>query len=555
MKVYTLLNSIYSSDRNLIGYDVVDSTGMVYTLPVEQVIELARHGQIQDVIVKDKRYKMALEGINGNDLRKLHRRTFEKKDNYKMFCVSGKSAISYAVKATKDFANARELIRELNRYMNDTSSRKVCCIYGLRRTGKTVLMLQSLLSLHREDVAFINVSARDSISDVLEKVKQLVQNGIENIYIDEITNAVGFLDRAAILADGYAAAGVHIVISGTDSCMLDIASKSALYDRMFKINTSYIPYKEYVNLFGNISILEYIRLGGVLLPNTFYDENSTYNYIQTAIVDNIIRSLNKTKGSRYQELKSLNDAGLLRKAIELAIRNTNSKLSAYMLTSTYKDVLGSAKEILGKHFHLKSDLDNEEVYQIVRKKLGVDIEHDGISTDILDELTDFLEEIGVLVSYKRYGRKVDKVYLFVQPGLRYRQTLVLVNSLFETSTFRNMKAKEREMLYNKIVEDTEGQILEQVILVDNILRKKADVSQVRTNSGEIDMILKDSSGLHLYEIKRSNKVVDKQYRHLINNSLDGVQDRIVLYTGAPQRIIAIDGKVIQYQNIGQYLLK
>lgn len=177
MKVYTLLNSIYNSDRNLIGYDVVDSTGMVYTLPVEQVIELARHGQIQDVIVKDKRYKMALEGINGNDLRKLHRRTFEKKDNYKMFCVSGKSAISYAVKATKDFANARELIRELNRYMNDTSSRKVCCIYGLRRTGKTVLMLQSLLSLHREDVAFINVSARDSISDVLEKVKQHVQIG------------------------------------------------------------------------------------------------------------------------------------------------------------------------------------------------------------------------------------------------------------------------------------------------------------------------------------------------------------------------------------------
>lgn len=555
MKIYTLLSSVYNSNRSLMGYDVADGTGMVYTLPVEQVIELARHGQIQDVIVKDKRYKMALEGINGNDLRKLHRRTFEKKDNYKMFCVSGKSAISYAVKATKDFANARELIRELNRYMNDTSSRKVCCIYGLRRTGKTVLMLQSLLSLHREDVAFINVSARDSISDVLEKVKQLVQNGIENIYIDEITNAVGFLDGAAILADGYAAAGVHIVISGTDSCMLDIASKSALYDRMFKINTSYISYKEYVSLFGNISILEYIRLGGVLLPNTFYDENSTYNYIQTAIVDNIIRSLNKTNGSRYQELKSLNDAGLLRKAIELAIRNTNSKLSAYMLTSTYKDGLGSAKEILGKHFHLKSDLDNEEVYQIVRKKLGVDIEHDGISTDILDELTDFLEEIGVLVSYKRYGRKVDKVYLFVQPGLRYRQTLVLVNSLFEASTFRNMKAKEREMLYNKIVEDTEGQILEQVILVDNILRKKADVSQVRTNSGEIDMILKDSSGLHLYEIKRSNKVVDKQYRHLINNSLDGVQDRIVLYTGAHQRIIAIDGKVIQYQNIGQYLLK
>lgn len=555
MKVYTILSSIYNSNRSLIGYDVADNTGMVYTLPVEQVIELARHGQIQDVIVKDKKYKMALEGINGNDLRKLHRRTFEKKDNYTMFCVSGKSAINYAVKATKDFVNAREPIRELNKYMNDASSRKVCCVYGLRRTGKTVLMLQSLLSLHREDVAFINVSTRDSISDVLEKIEQLVQRGIKNIYIDEITNAVGFLDGAAILADGYAVVGVHIVISGTDSCMLDIDSRSALYDRMFKINTSYISYKEYVSLFGNISILEYIRLGGVLLPNTFYDENSTYNYIQTAIIDNIIRSLNKTTSSRYQELKSLNDAGLLRKAIEMAIRNTNNKLSAYMLTSTYKDGLGSAKEILGKHFHLKGDLDNEEVYQIVRKKLGVDIEHDGISTDILDELTDFLEEIGVLVSYKRYGRKVDKVYLFVQPGLRYRQTLVLINSLFEAPTFRNMRAKEREMLYNKIVEDTEGQILEQVILVDNILRRKADVSQVRTDSGEIDMVIKDSSGLHLYEINRSNKIVDRQYGHLINNSLDGVQDRIVLYTGAHQRIIAIDGKVIQYQNIGQYLMK
>lgn len=572
-KKYELIISVYDTNRNLKGYIAKDELGHSIELSLSQAFNLADRGMITNARLGGSKHKPGLIGFN-TDLRKLKRITKKNKPIRELFCLVGVEAIKYAQRRTKNFTGRRDCIIDLNKYMNNTSSRKVCCVYGLRRTGKTVLMLQSLLDLHREDVAFMTVSSKDSMNSIVQKISQLVSSGIENIYIDEITNAVGFLDGVSILADGYTTMGVHIVISGTDSYMLDIASKSELYDRMFKINTTYISYKEFKRLVRNTDVMDYIRLGGVLVPSTFYSEDSTRDYISTSITDNIITSLERTSSSRYREIKSLNHKGLLRKAIEQAVKNTNTRLIATMLTAPYEDGIGSAMQMLGNRLGITDTFDEEEVYQKLRETLGVDKEMSLLEANgCLDELTDFLEELGVLKTYNRYtyGRKkertpIDEISLFVQPGLRYRQTLILIESLMKTPSFYSLSAKAREMLHNKIMEDIEGQILEQVVIMDSLMRYEragVEVWQFRYNDGsrEIDMVLKTGDGLVLYEIKRSDKQVDKQYGHLVskevadvlNYTLGGdVKERIVLYNGKSSDI-AVNDTCVHYRNISAYL--
>lgn len=572
-KKYELMMSVYDMNRNLKGYVAKDELGHSVELSLSQAFNLADKGMITNARLGGSKHKPGLVGVN-TDLRTLKRITKKNKPIRELFCQVGVEAIKYAQRRTKNFTGRRDCIVDLNKYMNDASSRKVCCVYGLRRTGKTVLMLQSLLDLHREDVAFMMVSSKDSMNSVVQKISQLVSSGIENIYIDEITNAVGFLDGVSILADGYTAMGVHIVISGTDSYMLDIASKSELYDRMFKINTTYISYKEFKRLVRNTDVMDYIRLGGVLVPSTFYSEDSTRDYISTSITDNIIKSLERTSSSRYREIKSLNQKGLLRKVIEQAVKNTNTRLLATMLTAPYEDGIGSAMQMLGNTLGITDTFDEEEVYQRLREALGVDKEISLLEANgCMDELTDFLEELGVLRTYNRYtyGRKksrtpVDEISLFVQPGLRYRQTLILIESLMKTPSFYSLSAQARERLHNKIIEDVEGQILEQVVIIDSLMRyEKAGVEvwQFRYNDGsrEIDMVLKTGDNLVLYEIKRSDKQVDKQYRHLVskevadvlNYTLGGnVKERIVLYNGKSSDI-AVNDTCVHYRNISAYL--
>lgn len=75
------------------------------------------------------------------------------------------------------------------------------------------------------------------------------------------------------------------------------------------------------------------------------------------------------------------------------------------------------------------------------------------------------------------------------------------------------------------------------------------------------MVLKTGDGLVLYEIKRSDKQVDKQYQHLVskevadvlNYTLGGdVKERIVLYNGKSSDI-AVNDTCVHYRNISAYL--
>ena len=130
-------------------------------------------------------------------------------------------------------------------------------------------------------------------------LKKLFDAGFQYVFIDEVTLMKDFIDSAALFSDVFAAMGMKVVLSGTDSLGFWLAMDQELYDRARPIHTTFIPYREYSRLLGIDSIDEYIRYGGTMsLGGVHYNETSTFaskestdEYVDTAIARNIQHSL------------------------------------------------------------------------------------------------------------------------------------------------------------------------------------------------------------------------------------------------------------------------
>ena len=185
----------------------------------------------------------------------------------------------------------RFILKDLHAYMTSSNDRKVCCLYGLRRTGKTIMALQEIKKL--DDYAscmFVTCEKNDSIHQIKDAMK--TNPSCKYLFVDEATKAADFIDTCAFLADAYAIRGIKVVLSGTDSLGFLLSSNDELYDRAHLLHTTYIPYKEYNYLLGK-DLDSYIRYGGTLTEiDTFYNRETANEYSNTAIVHNIIHSLN-----------------------------------------------------------------------------------------------------------------------------------------------------------------------------------------------------------------------------------------------------------------------
>lgn len=565
MSKYKVIAKLFDG-KNLVGYEVYSvSENKSINVNLNDIKALALSGSLINAKYNNK--TRLLTGINGYDMRKLEHKNLKTKNNDTV-CYVGDQAIRYAKQLTNRYSNKRYLWTDLMKYLK-SDNRKVCALYGLRRTGKTVLMLQSLIDIKSKSVAYMTLTDNNSMHQVLSNVKRLVDLGIKYIFIDEITEVTGFIHGCALLADAYTSIGVRIVISGTSSYAIELASRQQLYDRVIKMNTSYISYNEYCHLLGDTSVLDYIRLGGLLSTDSFYNKTSAKHYIDTAITHNIESSLEKLSSNRYADLMNLADRGLLSKAIEQAVQSSNGELTTDVISRVYRNYdLGSAKQLLGMKFDIQNKLDEKEITDRIRYKFRVLLNCDTeITSKHIDELSSILQEIGVFITYDKYtGKGMNKhtVYLFVQPGLRYRQTVDLIDSICESESFRSLSRDARMELKRTIINDTEGQMLEQLVLVDRLWKymnnESITVTQYTSNGKEIDMIIQTEGGAYLYEVKRSTKVVGEQAKWLVDDSFNKeiefnfgkILGRCVIYTGKTTDIV-YKNKHIQYINVADYL--
>ena len=481
----------------------------------------------------------------------------------------------------KDYKK-RECYSKLHEYIYGGHQDKVFVLYGLRRTGKTTLIRQIIADMNESDFqksAFIQVKAQDDLAMLNKDLKFLEKQGYKYVFIDEVTLMEDFIEGAALFSDIYAACGMKIVLSGTDSLGFLFTESEELYDRCVTLHTTFIPYREFEKVLGIKGIDEYIRFGGTMsLSGINYNEDSPFadtkrtdEYIDTAIARNIQHSLRYYQdGSHFRHLFSLYEKGELTSAINRVVEDINHRFTVDVLTKTFRssDLSISARNLLkdkSNSIDILSNIDRESVEDRLIQTLEIlNIEDQTIDIDETCAL-EIKEYLGLLdltmeidEEYIPVGNPTKKTTI-TQPGMRYSQATELVNSILQDEKFNTFSVTERAYILERILSEVKGRMLEEIILLETkIAHPQKQVFKLQFSTGEFDMVVADKNTLscEIYEIKYSKEIVDKQYQHLNDDKKCGdtafrfgkITGKYVIYRGETKDV---DG--IKYVNAEEYL--
>ena len=424
----------------------------------------------------------------------------------------------------------RECIRELREYVFGKQQDKVFIIYGLRRTGKTTLIRQTLSEMtdvEFKKAAFIQVQSRDTLEDVDADLRLLEEKGFKYIFIDEVTMMEDFIEGAAIFADIYASSGMKIVLSGTDSLGFAFSKEEQLYDRCIMLHTTFIPYREFEEVLGIKGIDEYIRYGGTMslsginynADTTFSNSKSVEEYIDTAIAKNIQHSLKMYQyGGHFRQLLDLYECGELTNVINRVVENINHSFTRSVVERTFKshDISVTAANMLRDRdnpINIKEHLDVEAVTFGIMQMLdilnkeeqSIDIENSHM-IQIKEYLTllDLIMEID-LESLPEVSQK-GKVIVVTQPGLRYAQANAIVENMLLDAKFQKLSAKERQRILERLLNEIRGRMMEDIVLLETkMANPEKKVFKLQFAVGEYDMVVFDPKSINckIYEVKYS----------------------------------------------------
>ena len=477
----------------------------------------------------------------------------------------------------------RECFRQLHDYIYGGQQDKVFILYGLRRTGKTTMIRQIFAEMSEAElakVAFIQITARDTLADVNRDLKLLEAQGFRYVFLDEVTLMEDFIEGAALFSDVFAACGMKTVLSGADSMGFLFAEDEQLYGRCILLHTTFIPYREFESVLGIHGIDEYIRYGGTMsLGGIHYNETSTFasresadEYVDTAIARNIQHSLRCYQyEGHFRHLWDLYDKNELTSAINRVVEDINHRFTLEVLSQDWKSHdLGISASNLRRDrenpparlacFVLAAVTDSLRKLLEIRNKAEQTVKLDDVHAAEIKEYLDLLaltREIDVL-HLPDVGTKSSRTAI-AQPGLRYAQADALIRSLLLDETFSALSLAERTAVQQRILTDIKGRMLKDIVLLETKLATpKKQVFVLQFPVGEFDMVVFDpkAGSCRIFEIKHSEEAVPQQYRHLIDEQkcaqtehrYGPITGKFVLYRGESQ---VIDG--IRYQNVEEYL--
>ena len=477
----------------------------------------------------------------------------------------------------------REGYKRLKEYVYGDSFDKVFVLYGLRRTGKTTLIRQILWDMSDEDIekaAFIQITARDDLARVNRDLRYLEKEGFRYVFMDEVTLMEDFIEGAALFSDIFAACGMKIVLSGTDSLGFLFTEDEQLYDRCEMLHTTFIPYREFETVLGIKGIDEYIRYGGTMsLGGMHYNETSTFaskeradEYVDTAIAHNIQHSLRCYQGGgHFRALQRLYEKDELTSAINRVVEDMNHRFTMEVLTRDFRssDLAISARNLRRDRSEPTDILDRIDVDTVtsrlmqlleIRNRNEQSLEPDDECAWQIREylhLLDLIEYIDV-ASLPEVNQRGSRTVI-AQPGLRYAQADALIKSLMEDQLFSELSLTERNAVTERIRSEIRGRMMEDIVLLETKLAyKEKDIFVLQFPVGEFDMVVADpQKGVcSIYEIKHSREAVPEQYRHLkdeekcaaVEHRYGSIASRAVIYRGEDQKV-----DDITYINVEKYL--
>ena len=438
----------------------------------------------------------------------------------------------------------RECFATLHDYIYGENNDRVLILYGLRRTGKTTLVRQLMGEMPAEmlaKTAFVQLSSRHSLADVNHDLKLLESLGYRYVFIDEVTMLNDFIEGAALFSDVFAAGGMKVVLSGTDSLGFVFSEDEQLYDRCILLHTTFIPYREFENVLGVVGIDKFIEFGGTMSMGgtnyntdkfTFATKESADDYVDSAIARNIQHSLKCYQHEgHFRSLQELYDAGELTNAINRIVEDVNHRFTIQVLTREFKsgDLSRSAQNLRRDRFKPTDVLDRVDIGAVTKRlkhllqirdkaesSVGIGEAHRAEIKEYLD-LLDLTCDIDV-VNMSNLNAHMSRTVLS-QPGLRYAQASALIQSLLLDETFRNVPIAERMSIEKRILDEIRGRMMEEIVLLETkMARPDKQIFQLQFAVGEFDMVVFDpkKACCEIYEIKHSDQVAKEQCRHLLD---------------------------------------
>lgn len=478
----------------------------------------------------------------------------------------------------------RECYQQLREYIYGDIHDRVYILYGLRRTGKTTLIRQLIAEMDEEmrsRTVVIQVQDGKTLDDVNQDLKHLEENGYRYVFIDEVTLLEDFIEGAALFSDIFAASGMKIVLSGTDSLGFIFTQDRELYDRCFMCHTTFISYREFERVLGIAGIDDYIRYGGTMSPGgknyndssmIFATKKSTDEYVDSAIARNIQHSLkNYQYEGHFRSLRELYEKNELTNVINRIVEDINHRFTLEVLTKEFKsnDLRISAKN-LRKDREKPNDIldrvDLPKVNEMLKSLLEIRDKAEQI-VEIQDahrlEIKEYLDLLDLTVEIENrwmsdYNHKETRT-VFSQPGMRYSQAEALIKSLMQDEKFRGLSLEERKRVTDRILDEIKGRMMEDIILLETKLaRQSCEVFKLQFAVGEFDMVVFDpeEGNCEIYEIKHSKELVPQQCRHLLDEKkcedtefrYGRIMGKYVIYRGEKTEF-----EGVTYLNVEEYL--
>lgn len=478
----------------------------------------------------------------------------------------------------------RNCYKNLHDYIYEEVYDRVFILYGLRRTGKTTLMRQLIAEMDEQmmqETVYIQMSKDSTWDDLYKDLIALESQGYRYVFIDEVTLAEGFIGDSALLSDIFAASGMKIVLSGTDSLGFMLAEGYELYDRCFICHTTFIPYHEFEQVLGIQGIDEYIQYGGTMSisDNQYHDSSILFAskekinaYVDSAIAHNIQHSLKYYQyGTHFRSLGELYEKNELTSVINRVVEDVNHRFTIEVLTKDFKsnDLSISAKNLRRDREHpidLWSWIDKENVIKQLKELLDIKNREEQ-TVKIEDahrvEIREYLDILDLTVDVEcrkiPHSNQIGMRTIISQPGLRYAQAEALVKSFLRDEKFSGMHSDEKKMVLQRIMNEIKGRMMEDIVLLETqMARKNCEVFCLQFAIGEFDMVVYDEEKncCEIYEIKHSIEAVSEQRRYLLDkkkrNDTEFRYGKIVgtyiIYRGNEMEI---DG--VKYLNVEEYL--
>ncbi len=478
----------------------------------------------------------------------------------------------------------RECFAALHDYIYGENNDRVLILYGLRRTGKTTLVRQLMGEMPAEmlsKAAFVQLSSRHSLADVNHDLKLLESLGYRYVFVDEVTMLGDFIEGAALFSDVFAASGMKVVLSGTDSLGFVFSEDEQLYDRCILLHTTFIPYREFENVLGVAGIDRFIEYGGTMSMGgsnyntdkfTFATKKSADDYVDSAIARNIQHSLKCYQHEgHFRSLQELYDAGELTGAINRIVEDVNHRFTLDVLTRDFRsgDLSRSASNLRRDRFKPSDVLDRVDVGAVTKRLKHLLLIRDkaeqtvGISEAHRAEIKEYLDLLDLtcdidVVNMPNLNERGFRTVLS-QPGLRYAQASALIQSLLLDEAFRNLAIGDRKAVETRILDEIRGRMMEEIVLLETrMARPGMQVFQLQFAVGEFDMVVFDprKACCEIYEIKHSDRIVGEQCRHLLDRKkcadtefrYGEILSRNVIYRGP-----AGEFEGINYLNVEEYL--